>query len=164
MTILFLRFLKRKNPFKNLFLIFYIFYKYLNLRSSERVATELLASLEEALERSPSRLLGGLNGLDRGARGVEGVATEVVVGHPEALERVPGRHLERSVCRCDLVLVKGSVGGVNDDCVGRRHDDCYLFGTFVCQNLVFMLISPPGSNDERSEISRGQMTIIIQRF
>ena len=128
------------------------------------MAAKLLPGLEEALERSPSRLLGGLNGLDRGARGVKGIATEVVVGHPEALERVPGRHLERSVLRGDLVLVKGGVGGVNDDCVGRGHDDCYLFGTFVCEILVFMLISPPGSNDERSEISRGQTTIIFWHF
>ena len=123
MTILFWRFLKRNNPFKNLFLIFYIFYKYLNLRSSERVATELLAHLEELLKGSPSRLVGVL---DRGARWVEWVATEVVVGHPEAFERVPGRHLVRSVLGCDLVLVKGGVGGVNDDGIGRRHDD-YLF-------------------------------------
>ena len=79
------------------------------------MAAELLASLEEALERSPSRLLGGLNGLGRGSRWVEGVATEVVMGHPEALEGVPGGHLVRSVCRRDLILVKGGVGGVNDD-------------------------------------------------
>ena len=136
-----------------------IFYTYLNLRSDERVAAKLLPGLEEAFERSPSRLLGGLNGLDRGARWVEGVATEVVMGHPEALERVPGGHLVRSVCRCDLILV---VGCHVDLGVGRRHD--YLFDTFVCKNLVFMFISPPGSNDERSEISQGQMTIIIRRF
>ena len=126
------------------------------------MATELLAHLEELLKGSPSRLVGVL---DRGARWVEWVATEVVVGHPEAFERVPGRHLVRSVLGRDLVLVKGGVGGVNDDCVGRRHDDdCYLFGTFVCEILVFMLISPPGSNDERSEISRGQTTIIFWHF
>ena len=79
------------------------------------MAAKLLPGLEEALERSPSRLLGGLNGLDRSAGSGERVATKVVVGHPEAFERVPGRHLVRSVLGHDLVLVKGGVGGVNDD-------------------------------------------------
>lgn len=51
MTILFLRFLKRKNPFKNLFLIFY---KYLNLRSSEWMSVKLLAHLEELLKSKPT--------------------------------------------------------------------------------------------------------------
>lgn len=99
------------------------------------MATELLPGLEELLKGSPSRLVGVL---DRGARGVEWVATKVVVGHPEALERVPGRHLVRSVCRRDLILVKGGcVGGVDDDCVGRGHD--YLFVIFYYRNSAFML-------------------------
>ena len=115
------------------------------------MATELLALLEELLERRPGRLVCRL---DRSARGFKGIATKIVVSHPEALEGVPGGHLVRSVLGGNLVLVKGGVGSVNDDCVGRRHDDCYLFGTFVCENLVFMFNSSPGSNDERSEISR----------
>lgn len=98
------------------------------------MTTELLAHLEELLKGSPSRLVGVL---DRGARGIEWVATEVVVGHPEALERVPDRHLVRSVLRGHLVLVKGGVGGVNDDGIGRRHDD--LFGIFYYRNSAFML-------------------------
>ena len=64
------------------------------------MAAELLARLEEALERSPS-IFGGLDrGLCRGAGGGERVATQVVVGHPEALDGVSGS------------------GGS-----GRRHDD-----------------------------------------
>ena len=105
------------------------------------MTAKLLTSLEEVLERSPSRLLGGLNGLDRGARGVKGIATEVVVHHPKALERVPGRHLERSVLRGDLVLVKGGVGGVDDDCVGRRHGDCYCLLYFISETSLLCLFA-----------------------
>ena len=70
------------------------------------MTAELLAHLEELLDRSPSRLVGGgsprlARGLCGGAGGGERVATQVVVGHPEALEGVSG----------------GSGGS------GRRHDD-----------------------------------------
>jgi hypothetical protein len=82
--------------FFDFFLSFLIFFD-LNL-SGERVAAELLAHLEEALEVAPKGL--GV-GLCRGAGGSERVATQVVVGHPEALEGVSG----------------GSGGS------GRRHDD-----------------------------------------
>ena len=54
--------------------------------SGERVAAELLARLEEALERSPS-IFGGLC---LGAGGGEGVATEVVAHLEEALDGVSG--------------------------------------------------------------------------
>lgn len=101
------------------------------------MATELLAHLEELLKGSPSRLVGVL---DRGARGIEWVATEVVVGHPEALERVPGGHLVRSVLGGDLVL-EGGVGGVNDVCVGRRHDDFYYLLYFITETPYLCLIA-----------------------
>ena len=71
-----------------------------------------MVSHPEALEGVPGRLARGLH---RSAGSGERVATKVVVGHPEAFERVPGRHLVRSVLGHDLVLVKGGVGGVNDD-------------------------------------------------
>jgi len=82
-----------------------------------------------------------------------------VVSHPETLERLPGRLLDGSVCRRDLVLVKGGAVGVNvDDGVGRRHFDDYLFGMFYYRNSVFMVNSDnmendnsflsPGSNDK----------------
>ena len=119
------------------------------------MAAKLLAGLEEALERSPGRLLHnralGMSG------GSEWVAAEVVVHHPEALEGVPGRHLERSILGGHLLLVKGGVVGVRDDCVGRGHDDCLLFGIFYYRNSVFMVNRDdmkmtipfylPGSND-----------------
>ncbi len=130
MTILFWRFLK------SFFTLFYTFLHISNL-GDEGVTAKLLASLEEALERSPSRLLGGL---DRGARGVKGVAAKVVAGLEEALERVPDRHLERSVLGGDLVLVKSGVGGVNDDCVGRRHYDCYYLVYFITETPLLCLI------------------------
>jgi hypothetical protein len=131
----FLAFFKKKESFLKIFFFESI---YLNL-SCERVTAELLAHLEELLKGSPGRLVGGLY---RGAGGGEGVTTEVVVGQPETLERVPGRHLERSVCRRDLVLVKGGAVGVNvDDGVSRRHFDEYLFGMFYYRNSVFMLNS-----------------------
>ena len=126
---------------KSYFTLFYTFlhiFKDLN-RSGERVAAKLLAHLEEALERSPGRLR------HNRALGVAGsgewVAAEVVVHHPEALERVPGRHLERSVLGGDLVLVKGGVGGVDDDCVGRRHDDCYCLVYFISETPLLCLIA-----------------------
>ena len=100
------------------------------------MATELLAHLEELLKGSPSRLVGVL---DRGARGIEWIATEVVVGHPEALERVPGRHLVRSVLGRDLVLVKGGVGGVNDDGISGRHDGCYCLLYFIIETPYLCL-------------------------
>ena len=52
------------------------------------MAAKLLPGLEEALERSPRRLLGGLNGLDRSAGSGEGVAAEVVVLLEETLDGV----------------------------------------------------------------------------
>ena len=121
---------------------------------------KVVTSLEEILERRPGRSI-----ITNSASGVawsgEWVAAKVVVDHPEALEGVPRGHLERSILGRDLVLVKVVCGsGVDDDGVGRRHDDYYLFGTFVCENLVFMFISPPGSNDNYQD----QMTIIFWRF
>jgi hypothetical protein len=115
----------------------HIRHKYLN-RVGEWVSAKFLASLEKALERSPERLLTGPH---RGARGVKGMPAQVVVHHPKSLEGVPGRHLERSVCRCDLVLVEvGGAVGVNvDDCVGRRHD-CYCLLYFITDTLFLCLI------------------------
>jgi hypothetical protein len=114
MTIIIWRFFK-------VFLHFFTYFQDLN-RGGKGVTTKLLAGLKEFLERSPGRLVGGL---ERGAPGVAGsgewVAAKVVVGHPEALEGVPRGHLERSILGRDLVLVKGDV--VSDNGIGRRHDD-----------------------------------------
>jgi hypothetical protein len=87
------------------------------------------------------------------------VAAEVVVSHPETLERLPGRLLDGSVCRRDLVLVKGGAVGVNvDDGVGRRHFDDICLVCFITENPYLWLILtiwkndnsflPPGSNDK----------------
>ena len=63
------------------------------------MTAELLAHLEELLERSP----GIPRGLGRCAGSGEGVATQVVVSHPEALEGgsggSSGSHFARGLCR-----------------------------------------------------------------
>jgi hypothetical protein len=144
MTILIWRF------FKSFFTLFLFFLHFLNILhlftyfqdlnlSGERVAAKLLASLEEALARSPGRLIH--NRALGVAGGGEWVTAKLLASLEEALERVPGRHLERSVLGGDLVLVKGGVGGVDDDCVGRRHDDCYCLLYFISETPLLCLIA-----------------------
>jgi len=107
----------------------------------------------ESLERRPERLL------TSSALGVPGcgkwMPAQVVVSHPETLERLPGRLLDGSVCRRDLVLVKGGAVGVNvDDGVGRRHFDDYLFDMFYYRNSVFMVNSDNMEKRQFLSISR----------
>ena len=118
------------------------------------VAAKLLAGLEEFLERSPGGpvIVGSALGVVGSALGMTGcgerMAAKLLTCLEEVLEGVPGRHLNRSILGGHLLLVKGGcVGGVNDDCVGREHYDCYLFGMFHQKIFVFMFNSSPGSND-----------------
>jgi len=68
------------------------------------------------------------------------MAAKVVVSQPKILESSPERLLDGGVCRCDLVLVKGGAVGVDDDCVGRRHFDDYLFDMFYYKTPYLWLI------------------------
>jgi hypothetical protein len=110
--------------FKKFFYTFLHIFTYLNL-GGKWMPAQAVVSHPEALERLPSRLLLGRRALWV-TGGCEWVAAEFVLLHPEALERLPGRFLERSVCRRDLLL--GVSVGVDDDGIGRRHDEfvCYI--------------------------------------